>query len=132
MFFKTPALNRILYVAVTASLVIAAHQSVSSFATPLHSPLDAHTRTEIISSQVVNRLGKGDKLPIHDATSQTVKTLLAQTPTSSEPRPDIKSGCEQLAGARAGFSKKDLTARCLAEAASAPKWLLAAISGPHS
>ena len=75
MHIKYLTLNSLPYFVGVASLVVAVHA-----AAPALRFEDARTETTKISGQIVNRLGKGDRLPIKHAVplaNDTVQTPLA-------------------------------------------------------
>jgi hypothetical protein len=105
-FFSCP------YVVKTASLVIAADHIVPSLVeTALPSSIPG-ARDKIVSSQVVNRSLKSDRLMMHRSAHQGLEPNPVQTLVS--PNPKIKIRCERSFSPAVGIS--DMIGRCIAHA----------------
>jgi hypothetical protein len=109
-FFSYP------YIVGTASIVIAAHHTVSALVdTPLP-PLNPSARAKIYSSQVVNHSLKGDRLMIHHTAHQAADPQHNPGQTPISPNQKIKIGCERPVSSATSVFISDMIGRCFADA----------------
>jgi hypothetical protein len=101
MHIKSLALYSFPYLVGAASLVVAAHE-VAPTALRFQ---DTNTKSAIISSQVVNRSLKSDRLPIMQAGPQANDKGNIRVPARIAPSPEVNIGCE---------GPMDLDGRCFA------------------
>jgi hypothetical protein len=101
MHIKSLALYSFPYLVGAASLVVAAHE-VAPTALRFQ---DTNTKSAIISSQVVNRSLKSDRLPIMQAGPQANDKGNIRVPARIAPSPEVNIRCE---------GPMDLDGRCFA------------------
>jgi hypothetical protein len=101
MHIKSLALYSFPYLVGAASLVVAAHE-VAPTALRFQ---DKNTKSAIISSQVVNRSLKSDRLPIMQAGPQANDKGNIRVPARIAPSPEVNIRCE---------GPMDLDGRCFA------------------
>lgn len=105
MFLKALTLHSIFYV-VGASSILAAHHMVASPPARVGFRSDVANKTEIFSTQVVNRSLKGNKLPIKQSTPNANVKELVKVPAKIAPKKG-ESDCRPYS---------DVRGRCFADA----------------
>jgi hypothetical protein len=111
MIIKGLALYTALYIAGAASSIVAVHQLVPARQAVLPTLSGSAAGFGGFSGQVVNRAGKGDRLPIRHPMSRSNGRNRLEAPARGVPN--------AKPGVRCAYSPADVTGRCFADASRA-------------